>query len=556
MYTKVTGMPTSSWRRDLSSDASSVKTTFSSWDNCMDKAYCKSVILSLRRHQRVASPPPTYPNNTPYQSAPPPTYSQPAQYGPPVPTKNVPQVAVFDTPTKSAKINEDALPHMPSWDQATSRRVEEVVESAEPEKPGDVEMSRLDTNGQSTGRSTPRTPGMASPMLANRSGTPMRSPGGPMRSPMPNPSRSPGPDGFPFPNVQPQQPSPAFMGAGGVGSGPYHGSYRGAPSPGPQGAYRARGSPGPQQMGMRGSPGPQQMGTRGSPGPQQMGYGGMAPPRPQQNYRGTPSPGPQGGYRGVTASAPAPYRTPAASFYGNDGYGQDNYAQDPYNHQDAYVNDPYGTTQDHYAPGYASNGPPGSASHATGYAPSGSTRNEPNVSTAQKPYGSGLGQAQSHSPVQMPVPSVSPVPAFGSAYAKAASPAPAYGTAYSKPPSPVQESSVSPVQPYGSAYSKPASPAPEQSLPQVPGYGAAYTKTASPVQEHSVLPVQPYGSAYTTAAATPVHEHSASPVQPYGAAYARAASPAQPQPQAPVQQAQWVEHGSSGYAAPGGWRDA
>jgi len=51
---------------------------------------------------------------------------------------------------------------MPSWDQATSRKVEEEVV---PEKPGDVEMNNLAHNG-----------GASEPMLAGATGTPLRSP--------------------------------------------------------------------------------------------------------------------------------------------------------------------------------------------------------------------------------------------------------------------------------------------------------------------------------------------------------------------------------------------
>ena len=51
------------------------------------------------------------------------------------------QTATFDTPHKSVAgapaYNEDALPAMPSWSNATSRHVEEEV-------PGDVEMEKLD----------------------------------------------------------------------------------------------------------------------------------------------------------------------------------------------------------------------------------------------------------------------------------------------------------------------------------------------------------------------------------------------------------------------------
>ena len=34
-------------RQSLESSADNIKNTFSSWDSCMSKAYCKSVALSL-----------------------------------------------------------------------------------------------------------------------------------------------------------------------------------------------------------------------------------------------------------------------------------------------------------------------------------------------------------------------------------------------------------------------------------------------------------------------------------------------------------------------------
>jgi hypothetical protein len=52
---------------------------------------------------------------------------------------NLPKTAIFEDSrsNKHAKVNEDALPAMPSWDEATKRRVEEPVEET------DVEMDKL-----------------------------------------------------------------------------------------------------------------------------------------------------------------------------------------------------------------------------------------------------------------------------------------------------------------------------------------------------------------------------------------------------------------------------
>ena len=64
-----------------------------------------------------------------YQSHPQPIYGG-GGYG-----YSGPQTATFDSPSnKNGKYNEDALPAMPSWDQAQSRRVEDH----------DVEMEKLD----------------------------------------------------------------------------------------------------------------------------------------------------------------------------------------------------------------------------------------------------------------------------------------------------------------------------------------------------------------------------------------------------------------------------
>ena len=56
---------------------------------------------------------------------------------------HTPQFATFDDPSTKRLINEDSLPHMPSWDTASTRRVED--KSAPPEsKNGDLEMGRME----------------------------------------------------------------------------------------------------------------------------------------------------------------------------------------------------------------------------------------------------------------------------------------------------------------------------------------------------------------------------------------------------------------------------
>ncbi|KAK4990237.1 hypothetical protein LTR50_002711 [Elasticomyces elasticus] len=170
-------MATLLWQRDLTSSLSDAKTTLSSWDNCMSKAYCKwptiagiilgsLIVLSLaiclvrcmccgaecccgclsclnccncgRRSKGYQQPPVQYqqpPYQQQYQSQLPPIYNNPpAQY------------AQFDASgTKGGhQIHEDSLPIMPSWDNAISRKVEDTTHPGELD---DVEMEKLDQQG-------------------------------------------------------------------------------------------------------------------------------------------------------------------------------------------------------------------------------------------------------------------------------------------------------------------------------------------------------------------------------------------------------------------------
>ncbi|TKA68334.1 hypothetical protein B0A49_06312 [Cryomyces minteri] len=172
-------MAITTWRRDITSDLSGASATFSSWDKCMQKAYCKwpaivgiilgsLIVLSLLRccnsccpsgrrkgYKSAAAPPPPMPPYQQYQSAPPPIYAAGA-----------PQYAQFDAhggAKDGGKFNEDALPAMPSWDTATSRKVEHPVEEGD-----DVELNHLDPNGNSSSAHAP--------MLANAAAAPLRSP--------------------------------------------------------------------------------------------------------------------------------------------------------------------------------------------------------------------------------------------------------------------------------------------------------------------------------------------------------------------------------------------
>ncbi|MCJ1369567.1 hypothetical protein MMC20_000779 [Loxospora ochrophaea] len=146
------------WHRQSLAGAEQVPQTFSSWDNCMAKSYCKFVksrfyvnkpyptdtqqMASDYRHHYQASPF----NSAPYQgyqpTPAPPMYNEP------------PQFARFDVSRKNP-INEDALPAMPSWDNASSRKI------LEEQKEDEVEMERLDAERA-----------QAAPMLANQAPSP------------------------------------------------------------------------------------------------------------------------------------------------------------------------------------------------------------------------------------------------------------------------------------------------------------------------------------------------------------------------------------------------
>ncbi|KAF2116831.1 hypothetical protein BDV96DRAFT_572943 [Lophiotrema nucula] len=254
--------------RDPLADA---KDTLSSWDKCMAKNYCKwpvivaiivgslvvlSVVLCVARciccgaecacccfkccagccgsgrkgHKRMNStgPPPVYPSSS-YNAVPPapPVDQQYRSHAAPtaVPTyrgvePERPQFAKFESPSKP--VNEDALPAMPSWGEAKSTHVEEVVV---PEKRGDMEMERLDHNGSMTGSSV-----TAAAVAGGVAGGARRSPG---RSPL---HQSPTHDDYGFPQ--------GYQNDSFVGAAPHRNS------PGPQGGQYRR----PQDPYRGGSP--------------------------------------------------------------------------------------------------------------------------------------------------------------------------------------------------------------------------------------------------------------------------------------------------------------
>ncbi|RAR08366.1 Sugar transporter, conserved site [Stemphylium lycopersici] len=176
------------------------KNTLSSWDNCMDKAYCNG-----RGHKRMDSnpaapypqpygapvqysaPPPMNPYAQAHANAPPPPPAAPAfdprpvnqQYRSnamptfaPAAQPERPAFATFDS-TK-AVVNEDSLPAMPTWKDGRDVRVE-VEEQPAPQRQGDMELDRLDHNGSVTSGAMGGVAAAAVPS-ARRSPGPGRSP--------------------------------------------------------------------------------------------------------------------------------------------------------------------------------------------------------------------------------------------------------------------------------------------------------------------------------------------------------------------------------------------
>lgn len=107
-------------------------------------------------------PPPSGPLDDQYRSHVPPTFHPAQPSGPKIPIFNPqpspqfqpkpkpeePEYAHFDVGSKPS--NPDALPTMPSWNEAKNVHVEEEVI---PEKPNDVELDRLNHNGSVSGGS-------------------------------------------------------------------------------------------------------------------------------------------------------------------------------------------------------------------------------------------------------------------------------------------------------------------------------------------------------------------------------------------------------------------
>ncbi|KAL4922849.1 hypothetical protein BDW62DRAFT_171862 [Aspergillus aurantiobrunneus] len=189
------------WARDSGGGLASVPETLSSWDKCMEKSYCKwpvivgiivggviliSVIACIVNclccgircctgcccscccpsprpkrakyeddpYNHQPAPMPRLPQVPPVHN----TYEEGFKGGyqnnQSLPTYRGAQVARFDTPSNPglSKMNDDALPAMPSWDHAVTRRVEDTSP-----RPESVEMEPLNPASRPPHR-TPSAP--------------------------------------------------------------------------------------------------------------------------------------------------------------------------------------------------------------------------------------------------------------------------------------------------------------------------------------------------------------------------------------------------------------
>ncbi|KAF2458232.1 hypothetical protein BDY21DRAFT_420886 [Lineolata rhizophorae] len=190
-------MPILYHRQDIIDDLNGAKDTFSSWDKCMAESYCKypvivaivvgsliaiSVLICCMRclcfgkecccgclsccnaccpsprrrgHKELsnsAPPPMPYGGNQPAYGGAGPTaqqYRAPLQPSYAQPQPDRPQFATFDVSSgKGGNYNEDALPAMPTWEQAKSTKVEETVA---PQQTEEVELNKLDKDGREVG---------------------------------------------------------------------------------------------------------------------------------------------------------------------------------------------------------------------------------------------------------------------------------------------------------------------------------------------------------------------------------------------------------------------
>ncbi|KAJ5635694.1 uncharacterized protein N7484_009007 [Penicillium longicatenatum] len=380
-------------------DLASTESTFTSWDKCMAKSYCKwpvivaiiivSVILiavigcivnciccgyrcctaccgcccpSGRRRNKQPKyyddPPLVPPGPTPSYNQSPgynptPTYNQqPTTPAPPL-YRGAVQTATFDTAkSPTAKINEDALPEMPTWANAVDKHVEDTSPHE------DVEMEPLNPADRKHGAGTPMHVNTFADYPPDRgTGTPASAGYRGFTPTDPYARRSPAPAALaatqdPYGRRSPGVTSPAAAAA----IDPYN---RRSPGPGAAMDPYGRRSPGPAAA----FAAAQDPYARRSPGPN-------AAYAPAQDPYGPRSPGLTSPVGAVSPYNNQPYDQ-------HQGYDQ----HQPYDHVQPY---------DDYSPGGANQM---ANPTATGYAPHGLTSPSPvaaynphtNYGTAQMP---------------------------------------------------------------------------------------------------------------------------------------------------------------------------
>ncbi|KAJ5123639.1 hypothetical protein N7448_009736 [Penicillium atrosanguineum] len=191
--TNIPSWARSVWARSTASDLESVPSTFSSWDKCMAKSYCKWPVIvgiiiaaviviailgciinciccgyqcckcccscccpSGRRRNKAPKQAKHY--DDPIYTQPPPA-PNPIYQPPPAPPvyRGANTTATFDSTSKSgatSTINEDALPEMPTWAAAVDKHVEDHFHE-------DVEMEPLSPPDHRQGAGTPGHTGAA-----------------------------------------------------------------------------------------------------------------------------------------------------------------------------------------------------------------------------------------------------------------------------------------------------------------------------------------------------------------------------------------------------------
>jgi hypothetical protein len=368
---------------DISQTSEDFATAFSSWDNCMNVVWCKWPVIGVMilggliifsilwciirccccglscccsccqclkccgnccgacdppgsHTKHLDDPYAPQPQHHGYRTEPPMNPSVP-QYGVTKPIRNEPpQYAEFET----SKKDDDALPEMPSWEGANSKKVEvhtEAVEMDTLSKPPPSQHSMMGTpysqpHGNSSGYlGSSQAPDVYSPLDQQGYGYQVPPPnqvyGAAAIAPMPHERRSPAPSQNAYSN-QGYGHNQGFEQAPGFGQMQGHGqtqNYGQGASPqdyaANYGGYRASPSPRPVSYAKRVSMHQDEFGSYGNLPPRR------SPAIPDDYGYGSPvrqSPGPQNdfGYAQPPRQSPAPmndYRTPPPGSEGNYG---------------------------------------------------------------------------------------------------------------------------------------------------------------------------------------------------------------------------------------------